>query len=105
MNVEEKVETENYSRDADQTRYLYIVGIIAGGTLLGLFALEMVAMFKPLGETYKALIFTPEIVHTLIPVTVGGLAGLGGFLYGRESGKREVERKMGNGMTPTGGTK
>lgn len=80
---------EDYSRDADQTRYLYIVGLIAAMTLLGLFALEILHMSGLMKKT-TPYIFTPEIVHTLIPVTVGGLATLGGFLYGREVGKRQT---------------
>lgn len=79
--------TDDYSRDADQTRYLYLIGIIAGFTLLGLFALEVVFMFTPVTE---AKIFTPEIVHTLIPVTVGAVATIGGFLFGRGVGAKQT---------------
>ena len=91
---------ENYSRDADQTRYLWLVGIVAMTTLLGFFVFEGIALFKYTNDNkgssngYKALIFTPEIVHTLIPVTLGGITFLGGFLFGRERGKRITE---GNG--------
>jgi spore maturation protein SpmA len=83
---------ENYSRDADQTRYIFLIGIIAGVTLLGLFILEIISMFI---SDHKAFVFTPEIVHTLIPVTIGGLSAVGGFLFGRGVGQR----------TPNGGQK
>ena len=95
MNKPTEEQQEDYSRDADQTRYLIIVGIIAGGTLVGLFALEIIAIFV---DVETAFVFTPEIVHTLIPVTVGGLSALGGFLYGREAGKRMM---TGNGTSTT----
>ena len=41
-----------YSRDADQTRYLWIVGIIGIASLLILFILELTAMiiFKIIGN-------------------------------------------------------
>ena len=82
-----------YSRDADQTRYLWIVGIIGIASLLILFILELTAMiiFKIIGNdgSYKPFIFTPEIVHTLIPVTVGTIGTVGGFLFGREMGKQQ----------------
>lgn len=90
---EQQHQEENYSRDADQTRYLLLVGIISGGTLIGLFTLEILSIF---GHVKEAFIFTPEIVHTLLPLTVGGLAGIGGFLYGRESGKRMTMNGEGN---------
>lgn len=79
---------DNYSRDADQTRYIFLIGIIAGFTLLGLFALEIVSMFV---KDHKAFIFTPEIVHTLIPVTIGGLSAVGGFLFGRGVAERTAK--------------
>ena len=71
--MNEQQTDNNYSRDADQTRYIYIVGIIGMAALLFLFVLEMTALiiFKITATdgAYKPFIFTPEIVHTLIPVT------------------------------------
>ena len=46
-------------------------------------------------KDHKAFVFTPEIVHTLIPVTIGGLSAVGGFLFGRGVGER---RMSGNGF-------
>lgn len=89
---------EKYSRDADQTRYLWIVGVIGVSSLLILFILELTAMiiFKMFSTdgSYKAFIFTPEIVHTLIPVTVGTIGSVGGFIFGREHGK--MQERNGN---------
>ena len=76
---------ENFSRDADQTRYIFLIGIISGVTLIGLFTLEIFSMFI---KDHKAFLFTPEIVHTLLPLTIGGLATVGGFLFGRGVGQR-----------------
>ena len=92
---------DNYSREADQTRYLWIVGIIGMTALIILFALEITAMvmFK-LADTdgnYKAFIFTPEIVHTLIPVTIGVIGTVGGFIFGREQGK--MQERNGNAQS------
>ena len=93
---------ENFSRDADQTRYIYIAGALAMTTVIGLFVLEAIAMFKfrmvdSAGGilTYKAFIFTPEIVHTIMPITISALTGVGGFLFGREVGKQQMR----NGRT------
>ena len=47
---------ENVSRDADQTRYIYLIGIIAGFTLVGLFALEVLSFF-----------FTEHKAHSSLP--------------------------------------
>ena len=94
---------EKFSRDADQTRYIFIVGTIGVSSLLILFILEMTAMilFKLFNTEgiYKPFIFTSEIVHTLIPVTVGTIGTVGGFLFGREMGKQQVQ----NGNTPQRG--
>ena len=83
---------ENFSRDADQTRYIYLVGLIALTALVGLFTLEILAMFRFGKSTdgYKPFIFTPEIVHTIIPVTVGTIGVVGGFLFGRAVGQQKV---------------
>ena len=86
-----KEENQQYSRDADQTRYIYIVGGIAFFTLLLLFILEIMYIF---GKLQNAVIFTPEIVHTLIPVTVGGLSAIGGFLFGRGVGEKQATKKL-----------
>ena len=88
---------DNYSRDADQTRYLWIAGIIGESTLIFMFALEVIAMVKFAtlnkdGSGYTPFIFTPEIVHTLIPVTVGAVLTIGSFLFGREVGKQQERR-------------
>ena len=96
-------EQENYSRDADQTRFVMLAGILAIGTVVIWFILEMAAMimFKVIatGEeaksTYQPFIFTSEIVHALIPVTVGILMGIGGFLFGREVGKQMRQNQNG----------
>ena len=87
-----KNEDISYSRDADQTRYIWIVGGIAFFTLLGLFILEILNMFSKIEQM---LVFTPEIVHTLIPVTVGGLTAIGGFLFGRGVGERQARKNGG----------
>lgn len=94
--MEDKEKQENFSRDADQTRYIYFAGALALATIIGLFVLEGIAMLKfQLTDNsggalvYKPFIFTPEIVHTVIPVTVNALIGVGGFLFGREVGKQQ----------------
>ena len=86
---------ENFSRDADQTRYIYLIGLIAITALVGLFGLEFVALMKftmadnP-SNGYTAFIFTPEIVHTLLPITIGTIGAVGGFLFGRAVGQQKT---------------
>lgn len=46
------------------------------------------------GSGYTPFIFTPEIVHTLIPVTVGAVLTIGSFLFGREMGKQQERRQQ-----------
>ena len=86
---------ENYSRDADQTRYIYLIGIIALLALVGLFTLETFSIIKYTMLTnasngYVPIIFTPEIVHTLLPITIGTIGAVGGFLFGRAVGQAKV---------------
>ena len=87
---------ENFSRDADQTRYIYLVGMIALTALVGLFILEIFGMIKYTLATkgsngYVPFIFTPEIVHTIIPVTMGTIGVVGGFLFGRSVGQQKTD--------------
>ena len=86
---------ENFSRDADQTRYIYLVGLIAMTSLIGLFSLEFLAMIKYIvnvksSNGYTPVIFTPEIVHTIIPVTIGTIGVVAGFLFGRAVGEQKA---------------
>ena len=89
MAADEKTtkDSENYSRDADQTRFIYISGLLAGFTLLGLFSIEIITLFIKNPE--KPFLLTPEIVHTLIPVTVGGMGLVGGWIFGARGGGTE----------------
>lgn len=89
MNDKQQTQQENYSRDADQTRYIWIIGGISCLTLILLFALELFFIFS---DAESALIFTPEIVHTLIPVTIGGLSAVGGFIFGKGVGERNAKQ-------------
>ena len=91
---------DEFSRDADQTRYIWIIGIVAVFTLFGFFAMELTAMiifrsFHKETGIYKAFIFTSEIVHTLVPVTLGAIGTVGGFLFGKEVGKQQAQRTNG----------
>ena len=86
---------ENYSRNADQTRYIFLIGIIAVIALVGLFALETFSIIKYTMSTkasngYVPIIFTPEIVHTLLPITIGTIGAVGGFLFGRAVGQAKA---------------
>ena len=86
---------ENYSRDADQTRYIFLIGIIALVALVGLFTLETFSIIKytmltDASNGYVPIIFTPEIVHTLLPITIGTITAVGGFLFGRAVGQQKV---------------
>ena len=86
---------ENFSRDADQTRYIFLIGLIAIIALVGLFALETFSIIKYTMLTnasngYVPIIFTPEIVHTLLPITIGTIGAVGGFLFGRAVGQQKV---------------
>lgn len=113
MNSNDKPEKdENYSRDADQTRLILIIGRVALTFLIGVFALELIAMvafyWKFVAGSnlstfeYKPFIFTSEITHALIPVTVGAVSGVAAFLFGKEVGKRQQAEET-NGKNQTNG--
>lgn len=90
--------TEDYSRDADQTRLIFIIGRIALTFLVGVLFLEMLAMIlffikfvayeKQATFKYQAFIFSSEITHAMLPVTVGAVGAVAAFLFGKEVGKR-----------------
>lgn len=80
-----------FSKDADQTRYLYMAFILAMSTIIGLFALEL----SP--STTPPDIFTPEINHILVNGILIGFIGIGAYLYGKQSGASEALAKIAGG--------
>ena len=101
---EKTPEEHQYSREADQTRYLYLMFILAFTTLLGLFGLEF---FHPSDATKPILFFTPEIIHIIVNGLLLGFTGIGSYIYGKAAGQNETLAKMmgqnggngGNGTT------
>lgn len=69
--------------------------------LLGLFILQVILIFKPqTGETATVLtIFSPEINHTLLTVTISALAGFGGYFFGKAS-EREAQQNTNSETKP-----
>ena len=54
---------ENYSRNADQTRYIFLIGIIAVIALVGLFALETFSIIKYTMSTKASNGYVPHYLH------------------------------------------
>lgn len=82
-----------YSRDADQTRFLWMAFGLSMTMLVGLFVLEF--FHKPMKD--EVILFTPEIVHILVNGIGIAFFGLGTFIYGKNVGANEVLAKMAGG--------
>ena len=91
--TEEPTVDNNYSRDADQTRFLWMAFALSMTLIIGLFVLELV--HKPLKD--EVTLFTPEIVHILVNGIGIAFFGLGTFIYGKNVGANEVLAKMAGG--------
>lgn len=71
--------------------------------LLGLFLLEILCLLMPLesDKVRQMVIFSPEINHTLLTVTISALAGFGGYFFGKASQQEATERdQAANGGQP-----
>ena len=78
------------NRSFDGTFLLFGMISLCHITLAGLFMLELVTRFYPVkegdeGAMKQLLIFTPEINHTLLTITVGVLGAFGGYFFGKAS--------------------
>lgn len=84
---------DDYSKDADQTRFLRMAFTLALVTIVGLFALEISHHIKP----GTSMLFTPEIVHILVNGLAIGFIGLGAYIYGKNAGTNEALARMAGG--------
>lgn len=84
-NKDKKGKFDKYSTDADKSRYLLYMFILALFVTGGFMALEF---FHPEVE-HTPMIFTQEVVYITINGVILGFVGLGTFLYGRQSGIAE----------------
>ena len=89
-------DNDNFSKDADQTRFLRMAFTLAFITITGLFALEF---WHPADQ---AMLFTPEIVHILVNGMAIGFFGLGAYIYGKNVGANEALAKMAGGRNGNG---
>ena len=90
-NTASDADMDNFSKDADQTRFLRMAFTLAFITIVGLFLLEF---WHPADE---AMLFTPEIVHILVNGMAIGFFGLGAYIYGKNVGANEALAKMAGG--------
>ena len=74
------------NKDFDGSVLLFGMISLCHIVLLSLLLLEIMSFFVA-KETM--LIFTPEINHTLLTVTIAALVGWGGFFFGRQKGMEE----------------
>ena len=88
---EKTAEEHQWSREADQTRFLYLMFILAIITLLGLFGLEI---WHPNDGDKTILFFTPEITHIIVNGVLLGFIGLGSYIYGKAAGANEAISKL-----------
>ena len=94
----------DYSKDADQTRFLWMAFSLAMITIVGLFLLEF---FHPAGKDHTPVFFTSEITHILINGIAIAFFGLGTYIYGKSVGAADAMLKMagnGNGGNNYNGT-
>ena len=94
-NTASDADMDNFSKDADQTRFLRMAFTLAFITIVGLFLLEF---WHPADE---AMLFTPEIVHILVNGMAIGFFGLGAYIYGKNVGANEALAKMAGGRNGT----
>lgn len=80
-----------YSRDADQTRYIWMAFSLAQTTIIGLFCLEF---FHPVDSP---VFFTAEINHILVNGLGIGFLGIGAYIFGKNVGANEALAKMAGG--------
>ena len=80
-----------YSKDADQTRYIWMAFSLAQTTLIGLFCLEF---FHPVDSP---IFFTAEINHILVNGLGIGFLGIGAYIFGKNVGANEALAKMAGG--------
>ena len=93
MKKQPELNENEYSRDRDQTRYLWMAWGLSMTLIVGLFVLEF--FHSPMkGEV---VLFTPEIVHILVNGIGIAFFGLGTFIYGKNAGANEVLAKMAGG--------
>ena len=91
-----KSDTEDVSKDADQTRFLRMAFALAMTVVIGLFCLEF------FHKEEKAMLFTPEIVHILVNGLALAFFGLGTYIYGKSVGANEALAKMAGGGNGNG---
>ena len=90
-NTEEsqKEKDDDFSKEADQTRFIWMMFGLAVFTLFGLFGLEL---FHP--DEHTPVFFTSEIVHITVNGILLGFVALGSFVWGKNSGTTQALLKM-----------
>ena len=78
-----------YSKDADQSRYIKSVVALCFLVVIGIFAIEILAFFVP---RENAFLMTAELIHTLLNLTIPILTGIGGFLWGKSKAAEEAAK-------------
>ena len=76
------------NRDFDGSLLLFGMISLCHITIFSLVGLEVLNFFKPKQEM---VIFTPEINHTLLTITISALAGFGGYFFGKASERQKQE--------------
>ena len=91
FNKKDKPEEEfnEYSRDVDQTRYIQAVVRLCFTIVIGLFVLEICSWFFPAKE---AFIFSAELVHTMLNLSIPILTAIGGYLWGKSKAIEEAAK-------------
>lgn len=90
-NQHASADDDQYSRDADQTRYIWMAFSLAQTTIIGLFCLEF---FHPVDSP---VFFTAEINHILVNGLGIGFLGIGAYIFGKNVGANEALAKMAGG--------
>lgn len=85
---------DNFSKDADQTRYIKYLARLCGGVLGILFGVEVLAMV--LMDSKSLMVFTNELNHVLINASLMGFVGSGAYLWGKAAGEREANGEKKN---------
>ena len=91
FNKKEKPEDQfnEYGKDADQTRYLRAVTGLCFTIVIGLFVMEFTSWFFPTREPF---IFSAELVHTMLNLSLPILTAIGGYLWGKSKAAEEAAK-------------
>ena len=79
----------DYSRDADQTRYIRYFFYLCCGIMAMLGIIEIVNILVPSETGFK--IFSNELNHVLVNGSLLGFVGIGAYVFGKNQGLAEAE--------------